>query len=129
MKNEQWKLEPLVKKVGLATTIFYGAIITLGVLMYLPEVFSLENQPFVETFITIIFAGIMVVVLLHYYMKIGFLLPIIITFFFIVASFIEFKKRKNPIVFVHPLVLSSIITSFVGTGGIMYFVEVLEFGF
>lgn len=129
MKNEKWKLEPLVRKVCLATTIFYGVIITLGVLMYLPEIFSLENHSFVETFTTIIFVGIMAVVFLHYQTNIGFVLPIIITVFLIVLAFVELVKRKNMRVFVHPLVLSSIITSFVGTGVIMHFVEILEYGF
>lgn len=129
MKNEKWKLEPLVEKTCIITIMFYGAIIILYDLMYLPEIFSLENQPFVETFITIIFAIVMAIVFLHYYTKIGFILPIIVTIFFIVVSFIEFKKRRNARVFVHPLVLLSIITSFVATFGIMSMVEMLECGF
>lgn len=129
MKNEKWKLEPLVEKTCIITIMFYGAIIILYDLMYLPEIFSLENQPFVETFITIIFAIVMAVVFLHYQTNIGFVLPIIVTIFFIVVSFIEFKKRRNARVFVHPLVLLSIITSFVATFGIMSMVEMLEYGF
>ena len=129
MKNEEWKLEPLVEKTCIITIMFYGAIITLYDLMYLPEIFSLENHSFVEMFTTIIFVGIMAVVFLHYYTKIGFILPIIVTIFFIVASFIAFKKRRNPRVLVHPLVLLSIITSFVATFGIMSMVEMLECGF
>ena len=71
----------------------------------------------------------MAVVFLHYQTNIGFVLPIIITVFLIVLAFVELVKRKNMRVFIHPLVLSSIITSFVGTGVLMHFVEVLEYGF
>ena len=46
-----------------------------------------------------------------------------ITMFLISVAFIELVKRKNPRVFVHPLVLSSIVTSVAGTMAIVYFVE------
>ena len=49
--------------------------------------------------------------------------PIIITMFLISVAFTELVKRKNPRVFVHPLVLSSIITSVVGTGAIAHLIE------
>ncbi len=129
LKSENWKLEPIVKKVCLVTTIFYGEIIALIGIMYLLSNLSLENRGFIDYFGSIIFLIVMAVVFLHYQTNIGFVLPIIITVFLIVVSFIELAKRKNPRVFVHPLVLSSIITSFVGTGVIMYFVEILEYGF
>ena len=129
MKNEKWRLEPLVKKVCLVTTIFYGVIIALVGLMYLSPNLPFVNKGFIDYFGSIIFLIVMAVVFLHYQTNIGFILPIIVTIFFIVVSFIEFKKRRNARVFVHPLVLSSIITSFVGTGVIMHFVEILEYGF
>lgn len=130
MKKEKWKLEPLVKKVCLATTIFYGVIISLVCLMYLlPNNLPLVNQGFIDYFGSIIFLIVMAVVFLHYQTNIGFVLPIIITVFLIVLAFVELVKRKNTRVFIHPLVLSSIITSFVGTGVIMHFVEILEYGF
>jgi len=129
MKKGKWELEPIVKKVCLATTIFYGIIIALVGLMYLLPNLPFVNKGFIDYFGSIIFLIVMAIVFLHYYTKIGFILPIIVTIFFIVVSFIEFKKRRNARVFVHPLVLSSIITSFVGTGVIMHFVEILEYGF
>lgn len=128
MKNEKWKLEPVVKKVCLATTIFYGIIIALVGLMYLLPNLPFVNQGFIDYFGSIIFLIVMAIVFLHYNTKIGFILPIIVTIFFIVVSFIELKKR-NARVFVHPLVLLSIITSFVATFGIMSMVEMLECGF
>lgn len=129
MKNEKWKMEPLVKKFCLATTIFYGVIITLIGIMYLLPNLPFVNQGFIDYFGSIIFLIVMAVVFLHYQTNIGFVLPIIITVFLIVIAFVELVKRKNMRVFIHPLVLSSIITSFVGTGVIMHFVEVLEYGF
>lgn len=129
LENENFKLEPVTKYICIFTTIFYSTMLLLVGLMYLPEIFSLENHSFVETFTTIIFIGIMAVVFLHYQTNIGFVLPIIITVFLIVLAFVELVKRKNMRVFIHPLVLSSIITSFVGTGVIMHFVEILEYGF
>lgn len=129
MKKGKWELEPLVKKVCLAITIFYGVIITLIGLMYLLPNLPFVNQGFIDYFGSIIFLIVMAVVFLHYQTNIGFVLPIIITVFFIVLAFVELVKRKNMRVFIHPLVLSSIITSFVGTGVIMHFVEILEYGF
>ena len=129
MKNEKWKLEPLVKKFCLAITIFYGVIIALIGIMYLLPNLPFVNKGFIDYFGSIIFLIVMAVVFLHYQTNIGFVLPIIVTIFFIVVSFIEFKKRRNARVFVHPLVLLSIITSFVATFGIMSMVEMLECGF
>ena len=129
MKNEKWKLEPLVKKFCLAITIFYGIIIALVGLMYLLPNLPFVNKGFIDYFGSIIFLIVMAVVFLHYQTNIGFVLPIIITVFLIVLAFVELVKRKNMRVFIHPLVLSSIITSFVGTGVIMHFVEILEYGF
>lgn len=129
MKKGKWELEPIVKKVCLATTIFYGIIIALVGLMYLLPNLPFVNKGFIDYFGSIIFLIVMAIVFLHYYTKIGFILPIIVTIFFIVVSFIEFKKRRNARVFVHPLVLLSIITSFVATFGIMSMVEMLECGF
>lgn len=129
MKNEKWKLEPLVKKFCLAITIFYGVIIALIGIMYLLPNLPLVNQGFIDYFGSIIFLIVMAIVFVHYQTNIGFVLPIIITVFLISIAFTELVKRKNPVVFVHPLVLSSIIASFVGTGIIMHFVEILEYGF
>lgn len=129
MKKGKWELEPIVKKVCLATTIFYGVIIALIGIMYLLQNLSFVNQGFIDYFGSIIFLIVMAVVFLHYQTNIGFVLPIIITVFLIVLAFVELVKRKNMRVFIHPLVLSSIITSFVGTGVIMHFVEILEYGF
>jgi len=129
MKKGKWELEPIVKKVCLATTIFYGIIIALVGLMYLLPNLPFVNKGFIDYFVSIIFLIVMAVVFLHYQTNIGFVLPIIITVFLVIVSFIGFIKRKNPRVFVHPLVLSSIVTSFVGTGFIMCFVERIENGF
>lgn len=129
MKKGKWELEPIVKKVCLAITIFYGVIIALIGIMYLLPNLPFVNQGFIDYFGSIIFLIVMAVVFLHYQTNIGFVLPIIITVFLIVLAFVELLKRKNTRVFVHPLVLSSIITSFVGTGVIMHFVEILEYGF
>ena len=129
MKKGKWELEPLVKKFCLAITIFYGVIIALIGIMYLLPNLPFVNQGFIDYFGSIIFLIVMAVVFLHYQTNIGFVLPIIITVFLIVLAFVELVKRKNMRVFIHPLVLSSIITSFVGTGVIMHFVEILEYGF
>ncbi|MBE6752531.1 MAG: hypothetical protein E7556_08410 [Ruminococcaceae bacterium] len=129
MKKGKWELEPIVKKVCLVTTIFYGIIIALVGLMYLLPNLPFVNKGFIDYFVSIIFLIVMAVVFLHYQTNIGFVLPIIITVFLVIVSFIGFIKRKNPRVFVHPLVLSSIVTSFVGTGFIMCFVERIENGF
>ena len=61
--------------------------------------------------------------LLLYVTKIIYFIPVIIAIFLISVAFIELVKRKNPRVFVHPLVLFSIAISFVGTFVIVYFVE------
>ena len=61
--------------------------------------------------------------LLLYVTKIVYVIPIIITMFLISVAFIELAKRKNPRVFVHPLVVFSIVISFIGSFGIIHFVE------
>ena len=126
MKNskEKWKLEPLVKKVCLVTTIYYSVIIALAGLIYLSMFlfsFSVVGE--------VLFSILCWVHIFFYWTKVIYIPPIIIIMFLISVAFTELVKRKNPRVFVHPLVLSSIITSFVGTGFIMCFVERIENGF
>ena len=94
MKKGKWELEPIVKKVCLATTIFYGIIIALVGLMYLLPNLPFVNKGFIDYFGSIIFLIVMAVVFLHYQTNIGFVLPIIITVFLIVLAFVELVKRK-----------------------------------
>ena len=129
MKKENWKLEPVTKYICIFTTIFYSTMLLLVGLLYFSALLPLESQVYIEDFVNVVFVIVMLVTFLQQYINIGFVLPIIITVFLVIVSFIGFIKRKNPRVFVHPLVLSSIITSFVGTGFIMCFVERIENGF
>ena len=108
MKNskEKWKLEPLVKKVCLVTTIYYSVIIALAGLIYLSMFlfsFSVVGD--------VLFSILCWVHIFFYWTKVIYIPPIIITMFLLSVAFTELVKRKNPRVFVHPLVLSSIASS------------------
>ena len=136
LKNEKWKLEEITKRVCLFTIIYYGVMVVLTALLNLigflgsviPDELCDSYEHFMEVFV-LIYGVFLYPNLLLYVTKIIYVIPIIITMFLISVAFIELVKRKNPRVFVHPLVLSSIITSFVGTGFIMCFVERIENGF
>ena len=120
MKNskEKWKLEPLVKKVCLVTTIYYSVIIALVGLIYLSMFlfsFSVVGD--------VLFSIICWMHIFFYWTKVLYVPPIIITMFLLSVAFTELVKRKNPRVFVHPLVLSSIALSVVGTVVITNLIE------
>ena len=120
MKNskEKWKLEPLVKKVCLVTTIYYSVIIALAGLIYLSMFlfsFSVVGD--------VLFSIICWMHIFFYWTKVLYVPPIIITMFLLSVAFTELVKRKNPRVFVHPLVLSSIASSVVGTAVITNLTE------
>lgn len=120
MKNskEKWKLEPLVKKVCLVTTIYYSVIIALAGLIYLSMFlfsFSVVGD--------VLFSIICWMHIFFYWTKVLYVSPIIITMFLLSVAFTELVKRKNPRVFVHPLVLSSIASSVVGTVVITNLIE------
>ena len=118
MKKENWKLEPLVKKVCLVTTIYYSAIIVLAGVICLSMLFLSFGGVG-----DVLFSILCWVHIFFYWTKVLYIPPIIITMFLISVAFTELVKRKNPRVFVHPLVLFSIAISFVGTFVIVYFVE------
>ena len=130
LKNEKWKLEEITKRVCVFTTIYYGVMIVITALLYLigfigsviPDELCDSYERFME--VSVFIYGIFLYPnLLLYVTKIVYGLPVIITIFLISVAFIELVKRKNPRVFVHPLVLSSIAISFVGTFVIVYVVE------
>lgn len=120
-KSEKWKLEETTKRVCLFTTIYCSVMIFWSGQFYLvgflasfiPYEFIDSFGDFIEGFINVMFSIFMVVNMLLYITKLIYVIPIIITMFLISVAFTELVKRKNPRVFVHPLVLSSIGTSFV----------------
>ena len=130
LKSEKWKLEETTKIVCLFTTIYYGVTIVITALLNLigfigsviPDELCDSYESFMEVFV-FIYGVFLYPNLLMYVTKIIYVIPIIVIMFLISVAFIELVKRKNPRIFVHPLVLSSIITSVVGTGAIVYFVE------
>lgn len=123
LKNENCKLEPVTKYICIFTTVFYSTMLLLVGLLYFSALLPLESQVYIEDFVNVVFVIVMLVTFLQQYINIGFVLPIIITVFLVIVSFIRFIKRKNPRVFVHPLVLSSIASSVVGTVVITNLIE------
>ena len=130
LKNEKWKLEEVTRRVCFFTIIYYGVMIVLTAIFSLfgfiasiiPDELCDSYERFMEVsvFIYVIF---LFPNLLLYVTKIVYVIPIIITMFLISVAFIELAKRKNPRVFVHPLVVFSIVISFIGSFGIIHFVE------
>lgn len=131
LKSEKWKLEEVTRRVCLLVTIFYGFMIFLVGLTYLIG-FVADSLPvelydffenFIECFISIVYGPVLFVNILLYITKIIYVIPVIITMFLISVAFKELVKRKNPRVFVHPLILSSITTSIAGTLAITHLIE------
>lgn len=130
LKSEKWKLEETTKRVCLFTTIYYGVTIVITALLNLigfigsviPDELCDSYERFMEVsvFIYVIF---LFPNLLLYVTKIVYVIPVIVTIFLISVAFVELAKRKNPRVFVHPLVVFSIVISFIGSFGIIHFVE------
>ncbi|MBR3789990.1 MAG: hypothetical protein IKK46_04705 [Clostridia bacterium] len=121
LKNEKWKLEEITKSICVFTTIYCSVTIFIVGFMYalmevsviFEAILPVGFEEFSEGFINVLFSIFMFFHLLLYIGKIIYIFPIIITIFLISVAFTELVKRKNPRVFVHPLVLSSICTSFV----------------
>ena len=112
MKKEKWKLEPLVKKVCLATTIFYGVILTLIGLVYLEKFCSsngvLENIDLSGTVLTFL----LVLYIPLYYSMLLYVIPFVIVFYLISVVFNEVKENRNSLLGIHPLIISSILNIF-----------------
>ena len=130
LKNEKWKLEEVTRRVCLFTIIYYGVMIVLTAIFSLfgfiasiiPDELCDSYERFME--VSVFIYGIFLFPnLLLYVTKIVYVIPIIITMFLISVAFTELAKRKNPRVFVHPLVVFSIVISFIGSFGIIHFVE------
>lgn len=132
LQNEKWKLEKTTKWVCLITTIYYGVTIASWGLIYFIGFLVVSFMPdeiidsfgtFADSYIDV-FGDIFILVnFLLYVTKIVYVLPVIITIYLLSVVFSERAKRNNSRVFVHPLVISSIVTSFVGTFVIVYIFE------
>ena len=119
MKNKKCKLEPLVENVCLGTTIFYGAIITfiglLYLVMYLSPNGTLENSAFGG----ILFGILIVIYIPLYYSKLIYIIPVVLMFFILGSTIGQEEFREC----VHPLIISSITTTVVGTFMLLRFIE------
>ena len=134
LKNEKWMLEEVTRRVCLLVTIFYGAMIfflgLMNVTDFITGLLPLELwelfEPVIGIFDSIfnfLIRVLLYISLILYVTRIIYVIPVIVAVFLISVAFIELVKRKNPRVFVHPLVLSSIMTSFAGTWAIIYFLQ------
>jgi hypothetical protein len=134
LKNEKWRLEEVTRRVCLLATIFYGAMIfflgLMNVTDFITGLLPLELwelfEPVIGIFDSIfnfLIRVLLYISLILYVTRIIYVIPVIVAVFLISVAFIELVKRKNPRVFVHPLVLSSIMTSFAGTWAIIYFLQ------
>ncbi len=130
LKNEKWRLEEVTRRVCLLVTIFYGAMIfflgLINVTGFIAGLLPLELWELFEPVIGIfnfLIRVLLYISLILYITRIIYVIPVIVAVFLISVAFIELVKRKNPRVFVHPLVLSSIVTSFAGTWAIIYFLQ------
>jgi hypothetical protein len=134
LKNEKWRLEEVTRRVCLLATIFYGAMIfflgLMNVTNFITGLLPLELWELFEPVIGIcdsifnfLIRVLLYISLILYVTRIIYVIPVIVAVFLISVAFIELVKRKNPRVFVHPLVLSSIVTSFAGTLAIIYFLQ------
>lgn len=131
LQNEKWKLEEKTKRVCLFTIIYYGVMIVFTAILYLFGFIAsfipielYDSLGILVDAIIMVFRSIIVYIsAILYLTKAIYIIPIIIAVFLISVAFTELVKRKNLRVFVHPLVLSSIAISFVGTFVIVYVVE------
>ena len=133
-KNEKWRLEEVTRRVCLLVTIFYGDMIfslgLMNVTNFIAGLLPLELYELFEPVIGIfdsifnfLIRVLLYISLILYVTRIIYVIPVIVAVFLISVAFIELVKRKNPRVFVHPLVLSSIVTSCTGTLAIIYFLQ------
>lgn len=130
LKSEKWKLEEATRCICLLVSIFYGFAIFLGGLIniidfvadFLPsELYDVFDS--VTKILNFLIVVLLYVSLILYITKLIYVIPVIVTIFLISVAFTELVKRKNPRVFVHPLVVFSIVISFIGSFGIIHFVE------
>lgn len=119
LKNEKWKLEPFIEKVCISTIFIYGFILFLVGLTHISYSFSSIGEIISFDILFSLYVPLRLTFLIY-------VIPAAIVLFLTGVSFAELTERNNPRVFVHPLVLSAIAISIVGT---LLYIDLIESAF